>query len=309
MYSDFFGFSEKPFTITPNPQFMFLSGNHREAFAHLLYGIDSHAGFIAMIGEVGTGKTTILRTLLTQLDPEKYRSALIFNPCLTTEQLLATICREFGITAEDSSRYGYHQALNSFLLEQDCAGRTVVLVVDEAQNLSPELLEQVRMISNLETERDKLIQIVLAGQPELHALLGRYDLRQLNQRITVRCSLKSMDLEDTGAYIRHRIKIAGCRVPAVFSEGAIKKIYRFSHGVPRLVNVACEQALIMAWTRDEMFVSPKVAGHVIDCMKPSLSLFERMICLFGLGKTVLPRYVIDDEQDIKPNEAEGVTQV
>lgn len=306
MYSDFFGFNEKPFTITPNPQFMFLSGNHREAFAHLLYGIDNHAGFIAMVGEVGTGKTTILRTLLAQLDPEKYRTALIFNPCLTTEQLLANICREFGVTAEESTRYGYHHALNSFLLEQDRAGRTVLLVVDEAQNLSPELLEQVRMISNLETERDKLIQIVLAGQPELHDLLKRYDLRQLNQRITVRCRLQSMNLQDTGAYIRHRLKIAGSRIPELFSEGAIRKIYRFSNGVPRLINVACEQALIMAWTQDQLTISTKIAGHVIKCMKPSLTMWERIMCATGLRCTSPSRYLVEDENAVKPKEAEGV---
>lgn len=306
MYSDFFGFSEKPFTITPNPQFMFLSGNHREAFAHLLYGIDSHAGFIAMVGEVGTGKTTILRTLLSQLEPEKYRTALIFNPCLTTEQLLASICREFGVTAEESTRYGYHHALNAFLLEQDRAGRTVLLVVDEAQNLSPGLLEQVRLISNLETERDKLIQIVLAGQPELHDLLKRYDLRQLNQRITVRCRLQSMDLQDTGAYIRHRLKIAGCRIPSLFSEGAIRKIYSFSSGVPRLINLACEQALIMAWTQDQMTVSPQVARHVIKCMRPTLTLWERVRCIVGLRRPSPARYLVEDENGLKPKEAKGV---
>lgn len=274
----------------------------------MLYGIDSHAGFIAMIGEVGTGKTTILRTLLSQLDPEKYRSALIFNPCMTTEQLLAGICREFGITAQETTRYGYHDALNAFLLEQESAGRTVVLVVDEAQNLSPELLEQVRMISNLETERDKLIQIVLAGQPELHDLLNRHDLRQLNQRITVRCRLQAMELDDTGAYIRHRLKIAGCRIPGVFSEGAIKKIHRFSNGVPRLINVACEQALIMAWTKDELVVSRHVAEHVIDCMKPRANVWERLSSLFGLRRSLQVRQAVyEDENGLKPNEAESVT--
>jgi len=308
MYSDFFGFSEKPFTITPNPQFMFLSGNHREVFAHLLYGIDNHAGFIMMVGEVGTGKTTILRTVLSQLDPEKYCSALIFNPYLTVEQLLAGICREFGITAEESTRYGYHHALNAFLLEQDRIGKTVLLVVDEAQNLSPELLEQVRMISNLETERDKLIQIVLAGQPELNTLLKRYDLRQLNQRITVRCRLQAMDIQDTGAYIRHRVKIAGCRVPGVFSDAAIRQIYKFSRGVPRLINVACEQALVMAWTEDQLVVSPRIAVHVIDSMKPTLNLWERIRSILGLYSHASLCYDIDDEDSRKPTDPEGAVK-
>lgn len=268
MYSDFFGFSEKPFTITPNPQFIYLSEHHREAFAHLLYGIDSHAGFIAMTGEVGTGKTTVLRTLLTQLDTEKYRSALIFNPCLSGEQLLASICHEFGVVADDRNSFGYLEALNRFLVEQHGAGRTVVLVVDEAQNLVPEVLEQVRMISNLETERDKLIQIILAGQPELNDILARHDLRQLNQRITVRCHLRPMSILDTADYIRHRLKVSGCRIPGLFSAGAVKHIYHFSRGVPRLINVICEQALVMAWTQELGSITPAITRKIIKESRP-----------------------------------------
>ena len=263
MYRDFFGFCEKPFTITPNPHFIYLSGNHREAFAHLLYGIDSHAGFIAMTGEVGTGKTTVLRTLLTQLDPEKYCSALIFNPCLSGDQLLASICREFGVDVDDQYSYGYLDALNHFLLAQHTAGKTVVLVVDEAQNLAPDVLEQVRMISNLETECDKLIQIVLAGQPELDDVLQRRDLRQLSQRITIRCRLTPMNRQDTGDYIRHRLRVSGCRIPGLFTAGAVKRIYRFSRGVPRLINILCEQALVLAWTQESCTVTPAIALRVI----------------------------------------------
>jgi general secretion pathway protein A len=264
MYCEFFGFSEKPFTITPNPQFIYLSEHHREAFAHLLYGIDSHAGFIAMTGEVGTGKTTVLRTLLTQLDPDRYCSALIFNPCRSGEQLLASICREFGVAPDECKNFGYLDALNLFLLEQHAAGRTVVLVIDEAQNLAPDVLEQVRMISNLETERDKLIQIILAGQPELNDVLNRHDLRQLSQRITVRCHLTPMDMRDTAEYIRHRLKVSGYRAPGLFSSGAVQRIYRFSRGVPRLVNIVCEQTLVMAWTQDNSSVTPAIAARVIE---------------------------------------------
>ncbi|HIJ86154.1 MAG TPA: AAA family ATPase [Desulfuromonadales bacterium] len=263
MYCDFFGFTEKPFTITPNPHFIFLSSIHREAYARLLYGVDSHAGFIALTGEVGTGKTTLLRTLLTQLDLEKYRSALIFNSCVSAEQLLASICREFAVEAEEQTRFGYLDALNLFLVEQHSAGRTVLLVIDEAQNLEPEVLEQVRMISNLETERDKLIQIILAGQPELNAVLKRHDLRQLNQRITVRCRLAPMKIADVSQYIQHRVAVAGSRIPDIFSAGAIRKIYRFSRGIPRLINVACEQALVLAWTREARTVSPSMATEII----------------------------------------------
>ena len=268
MYCDFFGFSEKPFTITPNPHFVFLSTVHREAFARLLYGVDSHAGFIALTGEVGTGKTTMLRTLLTQLDPEKYRSALIFNPCMSGEQLLAGICREFGIKAAEHNRCDYLDALNLFLIEQNSAGRTVVLVIDEAQNLEPDVLEQVRMISNLETERDKLIQIILAGQPELNEILRRHDLRQLDQRITVRCRLTPMKLDDTAHYINHRLKISGSRIPDIFPRAAVRRIYRFSQGIPRLINVVCEQALVMAWTRELMSVTPSIVAEVITELQP-----------------------------------------
>ena len=289
MYCDFFGFAEKPFTITPNPQFIYLSGNHREAFAHLLYGIDSHAGFIAMTGEVGTGKTTVLRTLLSQLDPEKYTSALIFNPCLSGVQLLASICRDFGIKAAKKNSFTYLEALNHYLLEQNAAGRTVVLVIDEAQKLAPEVLEQVRLISNLETERDKLIQIILAGQPELDAIFSRHDLRQLNQRITVRCKLSPMGLDDTKEYISHRLKISGSRIPGLFSSGAVKLIYRFSGGNPRLINVACEHALIMAWTRESLTITPSIAAEVIAeagavAPRRGRRLWERIVGLFVPGK-------------------------
>jgi general secretion pathway protein A len=287
MYCDFFGFSEKPFTITPNPHFVFLSSIHREAFARLLYGVDSHAGFIALTGEVGTGKTTMLRTLLTQLDPDKYRSALIFNPCLSAEQLLAGICREFGLDAGDQDRSGYLDVLNRFLIEQNSAGRTAVLVIDEAQNLAPEVLEQVRLISNLETERDKLIQIILAGQPELNDVLRRHDLRQLSQRITVRCQLAPMKLEDTALYINHRLRISGSRLPDIFTRAAIQRIYRFSRGIPRLINVACEQALVVAWTRELRSVTPAIAAEIINELKPvdeRSGLWHRISCWLFAGK-------------------------
>jgi len=287
MYCEFYGFSEKPFTITPNPHFIFLSNNHREAFGHLVYGIDTHAGFIAMTGEVGTGKTTLLRTLLGQLDPEKYRSALIFNPCLSGEQLLANICREFCIEAAESNSFGYLDALNRFLLDQHLAGRTVVLVIDEAQNLTPDVLEQVRLISNLETEQDKLVQIVLAGQPELDELLGRHDLRQLSQRITVRCRLSAMGFQDTVDYINHRLKISGCRIPGLFSRRAVKMIYRFTRGVPRLINVTCEQALVMAWTRESLRVDGTIIGRVMEDVQPAFGRrgwLQRIAAWFLAGR-------------------------
>jgi general secretion pathway protein A len=264
MYCSFFGFRESPFTITPNPRFLFLSDQHREAFAHLVYAVESRAGFVELTGEVGTGKTTLLRTFLNRLDADGHRTALIFNPCLSSLELLKSINREFGIPCEMDSRMDLLQALNTFLLEQKAAGRSVVLVMDEAQNLSPEVLEQIRLISNLETETDKLIQIILSGQPELLSVLGREDLRQLNQRINVRYHLLPMDLESTRRYIDHRMELAGCFRAADFSKDAMKKIYRFSGGVPRLVNIVCDRALLIGFTEEEKAISGRMADQAVS---------------------------------------------
>jgi len=264
MYWDYFGFREPPFTLTPNPEFLFLSRFHQEAFAHLLYAIDTRAGFIELSGEVGTGKTTIIRTLLGQLAPETHRTALIFNPTLSPLGLLQEINREFGIPAGSAETRELHQALNEFLLRENSAGRIVVLVIDEAQNLSTEVLEQVRLISNLETTREKLIQIVLVGQPELKKLLAREDLRQLSQRITVRYHLRPMDPGDIHSYIRHRIKIAAeGREPVIFSAGAVKGIARYSGGLPRLINGVCDRALLLAYTRETREISAAMAALAI----------------------------------------------
>lgn len=260
MYLDFYGFTEKPFNITPNPRFVFLSKNHREAFAHLLYGIRDRAGFIELSGEVGTGKTTVLRTLLGQLDEEGYRTAFIFNPKLSAMELFSAVCRDFGIPTDGRSIAQLHDDLNAFLLQENAAGRTVVLVIDEAQNLEPAVLEQIRLISNLETKTDKLIQIVLAGQPELVDMLERPELRQLNQRITVRYHLRPMDMEDTGAYIAHRLAVAGGGGAVVFPPVALKRIYRFSGGYPRLVNILCDRVLLVAYTKDQREVSGQMVA-------------------------------------------------
>ena len=262
MYCDFFGFKEQPFTITPNPRFIFLSKNHREAFAHLLYGIESHAGFIELTGEVGSGKTTILRALLGQLDDSKHRSALIFNPRLSADELLRTINREFGIKSTGTIDELMH-ALNQFLLQEHASSRTVVLVIDESQNLDPLVLEQIRMISNLETDTDKLIQIVLAGQPELGKMLESENLRQLNQRIKVRFHLPPLDFDDMVAYIDHRLEIAGGWKAVTFTPGALRKIFKHSKGLPRLVNVLCDRALLIGFTEECREVSPKMIDLAI----------------------------------------------
>jgi general secretion pathway protein A len=259
MYLDFHGFREKPFSLTPDPRFVFLSNNHREAFAHLLYGINDRAGFIVLTGEVGSGKTTVLRALLSQLDADHYRTALIFNPCLSPAELLQNINREFGIPTDTSNSSSLLDALNLFLLQQNAEGRIVVLAIDEAQNLETPVLEQIRLISNLETDREKLIQIILSGQPEFVRILKRNEMRQLSQRITVRYHLQPMDFQNTVYYINHRLEVAGARVGVVFSRKALKRIYRYSRGLPRLINAACDRALLAGYTRDTTRISPRIA--------------------------------------------------
>ncbi len=258
MYLDFHGFREKPFNLTPDPRFVFLSKTHKEAFAHLLYGINHRVGFIGLTGEVGSGKTTVLRALLSQLDPEHHRTALIFNPCLSAPELLRNINREFGITTSSNS-WNPLDGLNQFLLQQNIEGRTVVLIIDEAQNLEAPVLEQIRLISNLETDTEKLIQIVLSGQPELAQILERNEMRQLSQRIVVRYHLQPMDFQDTVHYISHRLRVAGGRNGIIFSNGALRQIYRYSKGLPRLINAACDRALMAAYSRDATRISSRIA--------------------------------------------------
>lgn len=257
MYESFFALKEKPFSLTPNPRFLFLSKTHNEVYAHLIYGIENRAGFVEITGEVGTGKTTILRTLLTHLDESKYRVAFIFNPKLNAFELLRNINREFGVADDGLSSPDLIQALNAFLLAENQAGRTPILVIDEAQNLSGEVLEQIRLLSNLETESDKLIQVVLVGQPELRHHLSDHSLRQLNQRIAVRYQLRPLNGEETSSYILHRLKIAGRPDSNVFSSAALKKVYQCSGGVPRRINLICDRALLMAFTEERGMVTPR----------------------------------------------------
>jgi len=263
MYTSYFGFNEKPFTLTPNPRFIFLSKNHKEAFAHLLYGINNHYGFIELIGEVGTGKTTVLRTLLNQLKEENYRTALIVNPCLTGVELLRSICHEFDLDSTSEYANDLLVEINKFLLQETAEGRTVVLVIDESQNLQPEVLEQIRLISNLETEDDKLIQIVLAGQPELSTLLERPELRQLNQRIAVRYRLKSMSTIETSAYIRHRMQVAGETGGVSFTLFAYRLIYLYTRGVPRMINILCDRSLLVGYGDERRRITGGIVTRAI----------------------------------------------
>ncbi|MFA7406052.1 MAG: AAA family ATPase, partial [Pelobacteraceae bacterium] len=294
MYTKYYGFNEKPFTLTPNPRFIFLSNNHKEAFAHLLYGINNHYGFIELIGEVGTGKTTVLRTLLGQLQDENYRAALIVNPCLTSVELLRAINHEFGLHSDSEHASDLLGDLNKFLLNEAAEGRTVVLVIDESQDLHPEVLEQIRLISNLETENDKLIQIVLAGQPELEALLERPDLRQLNQRIAVRYRLKSMSMDETRAYIRHRMEVAGESGGVSFSSYAIKWVYLYTRGVPRMINILCDRALLIGYSDERRRITSGLISRAIreilnvrQSRRLSLALAIAVFILILCGTLVL----------------------
>ncbi len=246
MYEEFYGFQESPFNITPDPRFLFLSRRHQEAFDHLLYGLQERKGFIQITGEVGAGKTTLCRALLEQLGPA-YKTALVLNPFLTCEQLLWLILVELGLSPEGQDRMSNLQLLNRFLLEQLTKGNDVVLLIDEAQDLDTELLEQVRLLSNLETDQRKLLQIVLIGQPELRTLLDRKDLRQLRQRITVRYHITPLSKSETGAYIQHRLHVAGANSRPAFDRRAIRKIHRYSGGVPRLINAVCDKTLLCGY--------------------------------------------------------------
>ncbi len=246
MYTEFYGLSEKPFALVPDPRFLFLGASHHEALAHLLYGIEEGEGFIEVIGQVGTGKTTLCRTLVDRVGPE-VDLAYIFNPSFSETELLAAINREFGLPSAGRSPAELVDELNRHLLARKAKGRRALLIIDEAQNIEPRVLEQIRLISNLETEREKLIQIVLIGQPELDELLERTDLRQLRQRITVRWSLEPFSAQETAAYLEHRLKIAGATGASPFSASAVRRIHRASGGVPRLINALADRTLLIGF--------------------------------------------------------------
>jgi len=271
VYLQFFGLTEAPFSITPDPVFVYLSAAHRDALAHLLYGVGKGGagGFVQLTGEVGTGKTTICRCLLEQV-PDDTRIALILNPMLTPKELLATICEELGVQTDkiqDSSK-ALVDALNAFLLQQHSLGKRVVVVIDEAQNLSSDALEQVRLLTNLETSKNKLLQIILLGQPELRQLLQRQNLRQLAQRITARYHLEPLGETDTSAYVRHRMQVAGARRNP-FRRSALRALYQRSGGVPRLINIIADRALAGAYAREQDSIDAGLVHAAANEVQPS----------------------------------------
>jgi general secretion pathway protein A len=259
MYAAYFGLKENPFTLSPEPRYLFLSEQHRDALNCLIYGITEKKGFVLISGGIGLGKTTICRSLLGALD-DSVETALIFNTAISDLELLETVLGEYGITIKGKSKNKkiYIDALNDFLLQNFAAGKTAVLLIDEAQNLSHGVLEQIRMLSNLETEKEKLIQIVLIGQPELVSALMLPALRQLNERITVRYDLKPLSLMEVREYIHHRLMVAQGPGSLNFTQGAFNLIYKFSEGIPRRINALCDRALLIAYTKNTSKIDRKI---------------------------------------------------
>ena len=270
MYQQYFGLSEAPFSIAPDPRYLYLSDKHREALAHLIYGVGDQGGFIVLTGEVGTGKTTICRCLLQQI-PDNADIAFIINPKQSINQLLQSIFNDLnidyekGITSKDLI-----DKLNQYLLEAHAAGRNTILIIDEAQNLSVDVLEQLRLLTNLETNEKKLLQLVLLGQPELNGLLEKSELRQLAQRVTARFHLSPLSKNEVMDYIEHRLSVAGCR-SELFSKSAITKIYRLTKGVPRLINLLCDRALLGVYATNSSQASPKVIANAAKEVFPQRS--------------------------------------
>lgn len=286
MYSAYFGLTENPFSLTPDPRFLFMSQRHREALAHLLYGMGERGGFVLLTGEVGTGKTTLCRSLLEQV-PEGVEVALVLNPKQTALELVASLCDELNVSyppATESLKV-LIDLLNLHLLEIHAKGRRTVLIIDEAQNLSTDVLEQVRLLTNLETTTQKLLQILLIGQPELQTMMAQPELRQLGQRITARYHLPPLLLNETAAYIQHRLEVAGCK-RNLFTKGTLHLVHRLSGGVPRLINTICDRALLGAYAKQRDRVNRRLARKAAsEVMGPGLLLRPRR--LFGWAVALL----------------------
>lgn len=292
MYNNYFGFREKPFKLVPNPEYLYLSKTHEIALAHLTFAAEQGDGFVVIIGEVGTGKTTLCRNYLESLD-DQTDSAYIFNPHLDANELLAGICHEYGKRTQEKGTKALLDILNEFLITQNAAGRKVVLLIDEAQLLSTENLEMVRMLSNLETTKNKLLQIILVGQPELAGKLETYELRQLAQRISLNYQITPLSMEDTAAYIQHRIGIASKRYTQLFTTNACRLAYRFSKGIPRLINIVADRALLVAFSQDKPKVDKSVMQTAISEIsstsqsKPISTPITQKIWGAGLGALVV----------------------
>lgn len=266
MYLDFYGLKENPFSVTPDPRYLYFSPNHQEAYCHIIYGIEQRKGFIEITGEVGCGKTTICRAVLSALS-DTVQTALILNPSLTETQLMRAMLNDFGLDVRCRDRLAYIETLNEFLLRMNADGSNVALVIDEAQDLSPNVMEQVRLLSNLETDQHKLIQIVLVGQPELKQRLASNNLRQLRQRITVRYHISPLTREQVAVYIDHRLKVAGSDGRVVFGTDAVKLVHKYSQGTPRLINALCDNVLLAGYVARTMSMDA-------ECVKKAIAQLE-----------------------------------
>ncbi|HTL17418.1 MAG TPA: AAA family ATPase [Patescibacteria group bacterium] len=263
MYLDYYGLTEPPFDITPNPRFLFYSARHREAYNHLLYGLRERKGFVQLTGEVGAGKTTLCRAMLEQLDPQHYATALILNPVMSADELIKAIAIEFGLPVSGLDRLDTISVINEFLLQQIERGKDAVLIIDEAQDLTEELLEQVRLLSNLETDDRKLLQIVLMGQPELRDRLNSHRLRQLRQRITVRYHLPPLSRQEVSQYVQHRINVSGGNGTPYFTRPALWRVYRYTQGIPRLVNAVCDKALLAGFVAQREKIDFRLVSRAV----------------------------------------------
>jgi len=263
VYLDYYGLSEPPFDITPNPRFLFYSAKHREAYNHLVYGIRERKGFVQLTGEVGAGKTTLCRAMLEQLD-DHFATALILNPVMSPDELMKAIALEFGLPVNGLDRLDTVAVINQFLLQQVECGKDAVLIIDEAQDLTEELLEQVRLLSNLETDNRKLLQIVLMGQPELRDRLNNPRLRQLRQRITVRYHLLPLSRSEVNQYVQHRIHLCGGNGTPCFTSPALWRVYRYSKGIPRLVNAICDKALLAGFVAQQDRIGFRLVNHAVQ---------------------------------------------
>ncbi len=262
MYKQFFGLRASPFNVNPDPRFLFLTQHAREALACLSYGIQTRKGFILLTGEVGTGKTTLLNKLLEWLRTQRVSTAFVFNPRLNVLEFFEYMLGDFGIVAESGDKGNMLMRLNHWLLDRYRVGETAALIVDEAQNLSPEMLEEIRLLTNLETSTEKLLQIVLSGQPELEHRLREPQLRQLRQRITLRCRTHPLTAQETGSYIAQRLKIAGNNGATLFSPESVEAIFKYAQGIPRITNLLCEHALINAFVDQKKTVTPDLVDEI-----------------------------------------------
>ena len=291
MYKEFYGFSEDPFLISPDPRFFYMSEQHREAYAHITYALNKSKGFTVITGEAGTGKTTLILMMLARLDGHT-RMAHLFNPKLNTRDFLRYICHDFGLKTEGLTTKGdLLMLLHRFLLECYARKERVVLIIDEAQTLSPKLLEEVRLLTNLETPQSKLLQVILMGQPELDKILSEQRFRQLRQRISVRYHLNPLDCNQTNEYIEHRLNVAGSRGARIFEPEAVRLIWKFSQGIPRVINTLCDGALVIGHATSRKVIDGQIAKEIIRDMsylRPKAgTFFRRPAFLYAVSGVVL----------------------